>query len=37
MGELLAVPRYADLLEDNDGTNESEDESLKCLSEMVKS
>jgi hypothetical protein len=37
MRELLAVPRYANLLEDNDSTNESEDESSKCLSGTVKS
>jgi len=37
VGELLAVPRYADLLEDNGGTSESEDESSKRLSGMVKS
>jgi hypothetical protein len=37
MGELLAVPQYADLLEDDSGTSESEDELSKRPSGTVKS
>jgi hypothetical protein len=37
VGELLAVPRYADLFEDDGGMSESEGELSKHLSRMVRS